>query len=84
MISKSGGVTTQIHNDKVYRENQVTPDRAAAEKQTGNTPSGVYDKISLSAEALALARSGALTAATGAQEQGEEPPGPPRLLDVRV
>ena len=92
MLSESGGVATQIHKNNVYPNKQVTPDWPTAEKQTENPHSGVFDKVSLSAEALALARRSVVIAGRTVQDHaggpvkghGEEPSGPPRLLDLRI
>lgn len=92
MIHESGGVTNQVHNERVYRENHVTPDRAAAEKEIDHPHSGVFDKISLSAEALTLAKSGAPVSEGSelgqgeelGRRKGEEQPGEARMLDIRV
>lgn len=91
MIHESGAVTTQINNERLYRENQVNPDRAA-EKESENPNSGPFDRISLSAEALALARNETPVAESSEQGQeealgrgqGEEQSGTRRLLDIRA
>ncbi|MFW2366741.1 MAG: hypothetical protein ACN4GW_10000 [Desulforhopalus sp.] len=70
MIHESGGVTPQLNNERVYRGNQAAPDRAA-EQEAENPHSELFDRISLSAEALALAKNGTPVSEGSEQGQGE-------------
>ncbi len=65
MIGVSGGVTTQIYQEQVARENQIQRDQAGRqESEEQSSRQGSADVASFSAEGLELAR----TAVTAPQE----------------
>jgi len=75
MIEQTGGLGSTAQNGNVYRDNAVSPAsprRSPREQQvTQDTPQQTTDTVSLSAEAVALARNVAPAAA--ASEAQESP-----------
>jgi hypothetical protein len=92
MIGESSGVTTLLNNERIQRENQISPESKAPPQGEDVAAANFSDVTSFSAEALALSQK-VLPAGgnpeqdqveqqdTGREKSREYPPG---FLDIRA